>query len=138
LAGLLQGSGAGRNRQFGEGKTPMAGRSKGGPLKVAVLFGGTSSERDVSIASGSQVVQALRSAGHDVVAVDTASGVLDAAAEQELLRGNVPDVPPEEEALDLMRTGDATALTKAPELENVDVLFTAARARAAHCRRCWT
>jgi D-alanine-D-alanine ligase len=103
----------------------MAGRSKGGPLKVAVLFGGTSSERDVSIASGSQVVQALRSAGHDVVAVDTASGVLDAAAEQELLRGNVPDVPPEEEALDLMRTGDATALTKAPELENVDVLFLA-------------
>ena len=29
-------------------------------LKVAVLFGGTSSERDVSIASGSQVIQALR------------------------------------------------------------------------------
>jgi D-alanine-D-alanine ligase len=103
----------------------MAGRSEGGRLKVAVLFGGTSSERDVSIASGSQVVQALRDAGHDVVAVDTATGVLDAAAEQQLMRGNVPEIPPEEEALDMMRTGDATALTQAPELAEVDVLFLA-------------
>lgn len=42
-------------------------------LKVAVLFGGSSEERDVSIASGAQVIQALRSAGHQVLAVDTAS-----------------------------------------------------------------
>jgi D-alanine-D-alanine ligase len=97
----------------------------GGRLKVAVLFGGTSSERDVSLASGSQVVQALRQAGHDVVAVDTATGVLDAGAERQLLSGNVPQVPPDEEALDLMRTGDATALTSAPELRDVDVLFLA-------------
>ena len=38
-------------------------------MRIAVLFGGTSSERDVSIASGAQVVKALREAGHDVVAV---------------------------------------------------------------------
>jgi D-alanine-D-alanine ligase len=94
-------------------------------LKVAVLFGGTSSERDVSIASGSQVVQALRQTGHEVVAVDTATGVLDAAAEKQLLRGQVPQLPPDEQALDMMRTGDATALTKAPELGDVDVLFLA-------------
>ncbi|HHM4864531.1 TPA: D-alanine--D-alanine ligase, partial [Pseudomonas aeruginosa] len=36
-------------------------------LKVAVLFGGSSEERDVSIASGAQVIQALRSAGHQVL-----------------------------------------------------------------------
>jgi D-alanine-D-alanine ligase len=94
-------------------------------LKVAVLFGGTSSERDVSIASGSQVVQALRHAGHDVVAVDTATGVLDAGAEKQLLRGEVPELPPDEAALDMLRTGDATAITKAPELGDVDVLFLA-------------
>jgi len=103
----------------------MAGERSEGRLKVAVLFGGTSSERDVSIASGSQVVQALRQAGHEVVAVDTATGVLDGAAEQQLMRGNVPEIPPDEEALDLMRSGDATALTKAPELSEVDVLFLA-------------
>jgi D-alanine-D-alanine ligase len=94
-------------------------------LRVAVLFGGTSSERDVSIASGSQVVQALRQAGHDVVPVDTAMGVLDAEAERTLLAGGVPALPPEEESLDLLKTGDATAITRAPELEHVDVLFLA-------------
>jgi D-alanine-D-alanine ligase len=103
----------------------MADGSGKGRLKVAVLFGGTSAERDVSLASGSQVVQALRQAGHDVVAVDTATGVLNADAERELLRGAVPEVPPEEESLDLLRTGDATAITRAPELEGVDVLFLA-------------
>ncbi|MGH7447930.1 MAG: D-alanine--D-alanine ligase family protein [Longimicrobiales bacterium] len=100
----------------------MTGKAQ---LKVAVLFGGTSSERDVSIASGSQVVQALRAGGHEVIAVDTATGVLDAGAEQALLSGDVKELPPDEQALDMMRTGDATALTHAPELNGVDVLFLA-------------
>jgi D-alanine-D-alanine ligase len=94
-------------------------------MKVAVLFGGTSTERDVSLASGSQVVRALREAGHEVVSVDTATGVLDETMERELLRGVVPEVPPDEESLDLLRTGDATAITQAPELRGVDVLFLA-------------
>ena len=38
-------------------------------MKIAVLFGGNSSERDVSIASGAQVAKALRQVGHQVVAV---------------------------------------------------------------------
>jgi len=45
-------------------------------MKIAVLFGGNSSERDVSIASGAQVAKALREAGHRVIAVDTFRGVL--------------------------------------------------------------
>jgi D-alanine-D-alanine ligase len=94
-------------------------------MKVAVLFGGTSMERDVSIASGAQVVGALREAGHDVVAVDTATGVLDAARESALLGTGVSTVPPDQGALDLMATGDATALLRAPELAGVDVLFLA-------------
>jgi D-alanine-D-alanine ligase len=94
-------------------------------LRVAVLFGGTSSERDVSIASGSQVILALRAAGHHVVAVDTASGVLDESAERQLLRDGVAELPPDEQSLDLLRTGDATAITAAPELKDVDVLFLA-------------
>jgi len=94
-------------------------------MKVAVLFGGTSSERDVSLASGSQVILALREAGHEVIAVDTASGVLDKAAEERLLGSGVAPLPPEEADLDMMKTGDATAITRAPELANVDVLFLA-------------
>ena len=43
-------------------------------MKIAVLFGGTSEERDVSIASAAQVIPALRGLGHEVFAVDTAAG----------------------------------------------------------------
>ncbi|MBA2744037.1 MAG: hypothetical protein H0U43_06985 [Chthoniobacterales bacterium] len=55
-----------------------------GQLKIVVLFGGTSAERDVSVASGSQVVRALREAGHDVLAVDTAPRLLKAADEKRI------------------------------------------------------
>jgi D-alanine-D-alanine ligase len=94
-------------------------------MKVAVMFGGTSEERDVSIASGSEVVKALRSAGHEVVPVDTATGVLGPDQEATLLRSGVATLPPEREALDLLANGDVTALTRAPELDGVDVLFLA-------------
>ena len=39
-------------------------------MKVAVLRGGRSAERDVSLRSGAQVEEALRSLGHDVTGVD--------------------------------------------------------------------
>jgi D-alanine-D-alanine ligase len=94
-------------------------------VKIAVLFGGTSEERDVSIASGSQVVRALRAQGHDVVAVDTARGVLKGADEERFLASGVALAPPDAESLDMLRTGDATAITRAPELNGVDVLFLA-------------
>jgi D-alanine-D-alanine ligase len=94
-------------------------------MRVAVLFGGTSSERDVSIASGSQVVKALREAGHDVIAVDTATGVLDKAEETKLLTAGVAPAPPEEASLDMLRTGDTSAIVAAPELANIDVIFLA-------------
>ncbi len=43
-------------------------------MKIAVLFGGISSERNVSIEGGRAVVEALRSKGHEVVPVDPAFG----------------------------------------------------------------
>src|SRR3954471_16060381 len=94
-------------------------------MKIAVMFGGTSEERDVSIASGSQVVRALRSKGHEVVPIDTAVGVLDAAAEEKLLASDVRTAPPGSEQLDVLRTGDATGIMRAPEMKNVDVIFLA-------------
>ena len=94
-------------------------------MKIAVLFGGTSAERDVSIASGSQVVKALREAGHDVIAVDTASGVLDSGEERKLLTSGVAPAPPEETDLDIMRTGNTSAILHSPELDHIDVIFLA-------------
>ncbi len=94
-------------------------------MKVAVLFGGTSAERDVSLASGAQVVGALREAGHEVVAVDTAMGVLSAEQEASVLRARIGALPPDAAALDLLATGDVTRLMSAPELSGVDVYFLA-------------
>jgi D-alanine-D-alanine ligase-like ATP-grasp enzyme len=48
-------------------------------MKIAVLFGGNSSERDVSIASGIEVAKTLKEAGHNVLAVDSFRGVLSEA-----------------------------------------------------------
>jgi len=45
-------------------------------LKIAVLMGGTSAERDVSLASGIRITEALRACGHEVVAVDTVQGIV--------------------------------------------------------------
>jgi D-alanine-D-alanine ligase len=43
-------------------------------MKIAVLLGGTSSERDVSISSGIAIAKALQNLGHKVIAVDCAFG----------------------------------------------------------------
>ena len=58
-------------------------------MKIAVLFGGASTERDVSVASGSQVIAALRGAGHDVIAVEASRGVLLPEEDQRFLQGQV-------------------------------------------------
>lgn len=47
--------------------------------KIAVLLGGDSSEREVSVISGQNVVERLRALGHSVIAIDPAEvGCLDA------------------------------------------------------------
>lgn len=69
------------------------------PLRVLVLTGGSSSERDVAIASAAQVVAALRGLGHQVRVADTTEGVLDDVAERRLLAGRVGITPPSLEAL---------------------------------------
>jgi len=92
-------------------------------MKIAVLFGGNSEERDVSIASAAQVLPALRSRGHEVLAIDTASGRLSADAEQRLLAGGVATEPPSAQALASIA---GSALTSAAaQLRDVDVVFLA-------------
>ncbi|RQW02922.1 MAG: D-alanine--D-alanine ligase, partial [Calditrichaeota bacterium] len=43
-------------------------------LKIAVILGGTSAERDVSLVSGREISRALREKGHQVSAIDCAFG----------------------------------------------------------------
>ncbi|WP_404814516.1 hypothetical protein [Clostridium estertheticum] len=44
-------------------------------MKIVVLAGGLSPERDVSLSSGSQIANALREAGHHVVLLDVYEGL---------------------------------------------------------------
>src|SRR5204863_7244696 len=48
-------------------------------MRVTVLYGGPSAEREVSLASGRAVAQGLREAGHQVNEVDVRPETLDAA-----------------------------------------------------------
>jgi len=96
-------------------------------VNITVLLGGASSERDVSLASGIRVVDALRSNGHRVTAVDPATGVLNAVAEQQLRDTTVRRAPPSpEELAELSRSGRqefAPAIAEMPEIRTADVVF---------------
>jgi D-alanine-D-alanine ligase len=94
-------------------------------MKIAVLFGGTSEERDVSIASAAQVIPALRGLGHEVVAVDTATGRLSAPAEQRLLTSGVGPQPPTGSALAGMKEGAPALAAETADMRDVDVVFLA-------------
>lgn len=50
-------------------------------MKIVVLAGGISTERDVSIVSGTQVCRALRSRGHQAILVDVFCGLEEAQAD---------------------------------------------------------
>ncbi|GAB3245819.1 D-alanine--D-alanine ligase [Chitinimonas naiadis] len=93
-------------------------------MKIAVLMGGTSEERDVSIASGGQVVAALRSRGHEVLTVETSQGLLTGEREAQLLSGKVAVLPPDADSLALMRQ-QGGALFRAADLADVDLVFLA-------------
>ena len=62
-------------------------------MKIVVLLGGNSEERDVSLASGAQVANGLRENGHDVVSLDPAHGLVGLPEEEELLSGSLPRTP---------------------------------------------
>jgi D-alanine-D-alanine ligase len=94
-------------------------------MKIAVIFGGSSEERDVSIASGLEVISALRSVGHKVIAVDTAIGVLTSEAERSLKRFEILKKPPETQALVQARAKSPITVLATPELNDVDVVFIA-------------
>jgi D-alanine-D-alanine ligase len=94
-------------------------------MKIAVLFGGTSEERDVSIASAAQVIPALRGLGHDVIAIDTATGRLAADAEKKMLTSGVGPEPPSNTALASMRASALALTNNASDMRDVDVVFLA-------------
>ncbi len=59
------------------------------PMRVAVLMGGSSEERGVSLASGCEVAAALRSAGHHVTAIDSVTGTISPEQERRILASGI-------------------------------------------------
>ena len=95
-------------------------------MKITVLMGGTSSERNVSLASGIRIVLALRGRGHDVTALDPARGVISAAEEKQLATGKVGTEPPSLEALSKFAEGAFLPnLLAMKEISGADVVFLA-------------
>jgi D-alanine-D-alanine ligase len=95
-------------------------------MKIALLTGGTSSERDVALASGLQIAAALRGRGHAVSMVDLATGYVPPAEETALLPGGVGREPPPLERLKALERGMLTAgLGELPAVREAQVIFLA-------------
>jgi D-alanine-D-alanine ligase len=95
-------------------------------MKITVLMGGTSAERDVSIASGLRIAGALRERKHEAVTLDTARGPLTTREERALLaKGNpVKTTPPSRDELAKMAAETLPQMLRAlPSLKEADVVF---------------
>ena len=95
-------------------------------MKITVLMGGESAERNVSLASGIRIVLALRSRGHEVIAFDPSNGPISEQEQHRLATSAVGTEPPSLDAL-AKTTGGAflPGLEAIPEIANADVVFLA-------------
>lgn len=92
-------------------------------IKVAVLLGGTSPERDVSIISGKYVTQGLREAGYIVKPIDPALGVNQPENEDELFISAIKETPPSEEELARYSNKNVIECINSHLLDDIDVVF---------------
>jgi D-alanine-D-alanine ligase len=78
-------------------------RRNGGKIKIVVLTGGTSTERDVSVNTGAMIYKALKNKGHQIILLDVYLGYEDKiynlfatdkdwAANIDCIKENNPDI----------------------------------------------
>jgi D-alanine-D-alanine ligase len=89
-------------------------------MKVTVLLGGDSPERDVSLASGAAVLKALREGGHEVHSIDPA---LPVGSNAEPAATKIGERPPGEVAP--LPPGETFAWLNAESIREADVVFVA-------------
>jgi len=87
-------------------------------MKVALLMGGRSAEREISLRTGLGIAQALRNLGHEVTAVDAANGRLLPAGEEE--RAALPA-----EAVEKLPASSTSAVANASAVNQAEVVFIA-------------
>ena len=89
-------------------------------MKIVVLAGGISTERDVSLISGAGILKALREKGHQVILLDVflgykkrgedVSNIFEKAAEMDSQVNDIQSVDPDIEQVKKMRDGDEKGL----------------------------
>ncbi len=93
-------------------------------MRIALLTGGSTPERDVALAGAREVARALRERGHEVTVADTVHGVLDAAGEAERLARPVGTAPPSAaELAALAAREDLPLLLREPLFRRCDLVF---------------
>jgi D-alanine-D-alanine ligase len=94
-------------------------------MKVLVLMGGISLERDVSLASGAAVSSALKNRGHEVIALDTAQGSKLIEKDARLIPDDIKTTPPDLAELARYDREQSIKLAALDDLQAVDVIFLA-------------
>src|SRR5262245_58689938 len=97
-------------------------------MKIVVLMGGTSAERDISLRTGAGIAKALRARGHAVTAVDTVDGAVLPPGEE--VSRALP--PPSAEEVARARSGEAPLarrdradLAERPVVHDAELVFLA-------------
>src|SRR5258708_19258484 len=93
-------------------------------MKIAVLFGGNSSEWRGSYGSGIQVMKSLKEAGQNVLAVDTFRGVLSDTEVQALLSRGIAPEPPSPHDLEVVKAKTG-GIVQPSYFTDADVVFLA-------------
>lgn len=88
-------------------------------MRIAVLYGGTSAERDVSLVSGRAVGLALAERGHDVLLVDPAEGDRPVGPREAVAAASIGTDPPRIRH----ETGSAVTAIQGDAVRSADVVF---------------
>lgn len=89
-------------------------------MNIAVIFGGISTERKVSIAGGKAVISALKELGHNVIPIDPAFGTEQEKAIEELEKNEISF---NEEELSKFDTKSYIDCINSSYFDNIDVAF---------------
>ena len=92
-------------------------------VKVALVTGGSTPERQVALSGAGQVLTALRTLGYDVTAIDTVRGVLDPAGEATLHEQVGLEPPTSQELAELAERERPLELVQSDTVREADVVF---------------
>ncbi len=93
--------------------------------KIAVLMGGNSAERNVSLASGAGIIAGLMKAGHEAIGIDTALGAGQISAHVQAESAGIKSDPPAITDLEAIPSETAVQTISSPDLKEVDLVFIA-------------